>query len=73
MLVERQHNVGVVTDTVFDVCRACFLTSSLVAMLSLTLTIPMTALAHILLKQDVSTASFTKYLYTCFCWNNLFV
>jgi len=39
---------------IFVVLRACFLTSSLVAMLSLTLTIPMTTIADIILKQDVS-------------------
>ena len=66
MPVERHHYVSVVGDcsNVDVVSRACFLTSSLVAMLSLTLTIPMTALADILLKQDVSIASFTKYLST---------
>ena len=68
MLVERHHYVSVVGDcsNVDVVSRACFLTSSLVAMLSLTLTIPMTALADILLKQDVSITSFTKYLDTFF-------
>ncbi|KAK2171801.1 hypothetical protein NP493_1026g00039 [Ridgeia piscesae] len=42
---------------------ACFLTSSLVAMLSLTLTIPMTTIADIILKQDVSY-DWTFYLGT---------
>lgn len=52
-----------------DVLRACFLTSSLVAMLSLTLTIPMTTIADIILRQDVSIVSFSTtfllYLHLC--------
>ena len=52
-----------------DVLRACFLTSSLVAMLSLTLTIPMTTIADIILRQDVSIVSFSTtfllFLHLC--------